>query len=352
MKPRFHHRLQLHGHHRLRDPVRDRRHAQHSDPTTMRLGDLHRPDRRREVGSRAHPIPDLVEVVLQIGLELVEILTVHSRRSLVGRDLPPRLPDHQLGNRKRLVLRALACCFASSQDSSAPVERIDIPDQPAPSLHPHPSEQELHHYYGPVRQRASRPVLNASGFRRRHAPSRRPSVLTRRPGRPVSTLAFSRSVPEPQTRLTPPSRRAPPGQSSGHPPGSSRGNNQTPRFRCHLNFSNDASTAHTHPRTPDRALSGTSSWSPPDASSRAFSGSLTTTVFSQRSIRWFDALPPKDDAGGPTSLHLQHSTASMKIAYINPPSTFVTHELGEVVGRHQSAATRSGPRSCLFGGID
>src|SRR4051794_1178214 len=41
-----------------------------------------------------------------------------------------------------------------------------------------------------------------------------------RPWRPatpvaVSTLAFSRSVPEPQTRLTPPSRRAPPGQSSG-----------------------------------------------------------------------------------------------------------------------------------------
>ena len=34
-------------------------------------------------------------------------------------------------------LRALACCFASSR-GHAPVERIDIPDQPAPSLHPHP----------------------------------------------------------------------------------------------------------------------------------------------------------------------------------------------------------------------
>ena len=41
---------------------------------------------------------------------------------------------------------------------------MDIPDEPAPSLHPHPSEQRLHSYYEPVRQRAPRPVLNASGF--------------------------------------------------------------------------------------------------------------------------------------------------------------------------------------------
>src|SRR5215218_4648187 len=76
-----------------------------------------------------------------------------------------------------------------------------------------------------------------------------------RPWRPatpvaVSTLAFSRSVQEPQTRLTPPSRRAPPGQSSGHPPGSSRENSQTPRFRCHLDYANDASTAHAHTGLP------------------------------------------------------------------------------------------------------
>ena len=115
----------------------------------------------------------------------------------------------------------------------------------------------------------------------------------RRPTTPVaaSTLAFSRSVQEPQTRLTPPSRRAPPGQSSGHPPGSSRENSQTPRFRCHLDYANDASTAHPHPGPPERALAGTSSRSPPDASKRAFSLSLTTTVFSQRSTGWFDASP-------------------------------------------------------------
>src|SRR5215212_3959101 len=77
-----------------------------------------------------------------------------------------------------------------------------------------------------------------------------------RPTTPVatSTLAFSRSVQEPQTRITPPSRRAPPGQSSGHPPGSSRENSQTPRFRCHLDYANDASTAHPHTGLPGGRL--------------------------------------------------------------------------------------------------
>src|SRR5215216_1188808 len=96
--------LQMHRYHRLRDPVRDRRHTQHSDPAAVRLGDLHRPDRRREVGPRAHPIPDLVEIAPQIGLELLKIHLVHSRRSLVGLDPPPRLPDHPPGNRKRFPI--------------------------------------------------------------------------------------------------------------------------------------------------------------------------------------------------------------------------------------------------------
>src|ERR1700730_14091457 len=45
VEPRLHQRLQEHGHHRLRDPISDRRHAEHSDPVTVRLWDLHCPDR-------------------------------------------------------------------------------------------------------------------------------------------------------------------------------------------------------------------------------------------------------------------------------------------------------------------
>ena len=47
----------------------------------------------------------------------------------------------------------------------------------------------------------------------------------------------------------------------------------------------------TPTRSPQRALSGTSSWSPPDAIKHAFSLSLTTTVFSQRSTGRFGASP-------------------------------------------------------------
>ena len=125
----------------------------------------------------------------------------------------------------------------------------------------------------------------------------------------VSSLAFSRSMQEPQTRLTPPLRRAPPGQQTGirqaHPEGLAR----TPGFDAVSEFRRLNSARPT--RSPRPSASGTSSWSPPDAIKRAFSGSLTTTVFSQRSIRWFSARPR-----GPTlegqSLHLSHSSAYMR----------------------------------------
>jgi hypothetical protein len=171
----------MHGHHRLRDPVGDRRHAQHSNPAAVRLGDLHRPDRGREVGPRAHPIPDLVEVARKIVLELLDRLPVHSRRALVGLDPAATPPRPSAWGSQTACLRAVACCFASSQGLAAPVERIVIPDQPAPSLHPHPREQELRRYYGPVRQRAPRLVLSAFGALPRHAPSRGLGGLRPRP---------------------------------------------------------------------------------------------------------------------------------------------------------------------------
>src|SRR5215204_896142 len=92
-----------------------------------------------------------------------------------------------------------------------------------------------------------------------------------RPWRPttpvaVSTLAFSRSVQEPQTRLTPPSRRAPPGQSSGHPPGSSRENSQTPAFDA-----TSITLTTLQQRTPTPVSRAGGFWNvfpvPPDASS-------------------------------------------------------------------------------------
>jgi hypothetical protein len=52
----------------------------------VRLGDLDRLDRGREVRARAHPVPDPVEVVLQVGLELAQCLVVHARGTVIGSD--------------------------------------------------------------------------------------------------------------------------------------------------------------------------------------------------------------------------------------------------------------------------
>ena len=69
-----------------------------------------------------------------------------------------------------------------------------------------------------------------------------------------------------------------------------------------LNY--DASTA-----TPEELVlwrSGTSSRSLPDTSRRAFSLSLTTTVFSQRSTGWFSARPRRPALEGQPPSLAQH----------------------------------------------
>ena len=73
-----------------------------------------------------------------------------------------------------------------------------------------------------------------------------------------------RSVQKPQTGLTSPTCRTPPGQKSGHPPDSSRADLLHPGFDVTL-LSNDTSTAI--PKSEDCAPS---SRSPPDASRAPF----------------------------------------------------------------------------------
>ena len=56
----------------------------------------------------------------------------------------------------------------------------------------------------------------------------------------------------------------------------------------------------------------------------AFSSSLTTTVFSQRSMRWFDASPRRATPKG-HNLHHLHSTASRRPPYIGLLSALMAH---------------------------
>ena len=129
---------QLLGHHRLRHPVSDGGYAQHPGSAAMRLGYLHRAHRRRKVTSRGHPIPDLVQVVVQVGLEPLDRHPVHARRTLVRLDLLPGLLDRPLRNLERLVRRLQLIHATPSEPQRVSVDRTNTAtDDPAPSLHPH-----------------------------------------------------------------------------------------------------------------------------------------------------------------------------------------------------------------------
>src|SRR5664280_737176 len=184
MEHRLHPLFEFHGHHRLGDSVRHRRHTQNSHPA-MRFRYLHRLHRRRKVTPRGHPVPNPIKVVLQIGFEVLDRAPVHSRRSLVGLDSPVRLPHQVLGNTERLFLRLWFAHSIPSQTCWLPEQTAHGWSDPfAPPL-----LQRLQHYYGPVRMPIPRRYSIPHGFRRLRR-SLSPSVFPLA----VSGLAFPRSV--------------------------------------------------------------------------------------------------------------------------------------------------------------
>jgi hypothetical protein len=103
VKVRLQHRLQAELHHCLGDAVRDRRDPQ--GPLTARLLRNHdRLHRGRKVAPRGHPIPNPIQVILEVLLELLKRFLIHPRRPSVGFHQPVCLPYRLLGNFKRL------CC--------------------------------------------------------------------------------------------------------------------------------------------------------------------------------------------------------------------------------------------------
>src|SRR5215468_1737889 len=72
---------------------------------------------RRKVGTRTHSIPDLVEISRQVGLELLERLTIHASRLSVGSDRLIRFVHPSLLDMERFVCRThrdppVSSCFA------------------------------------------------------------------------------------------------------------------------------------------------------------------------------------------------------------------------------------------------
>ena len=191
MEPRFHLRLQDHLDDRLRHAVGDRRNAERSRAAVV-LRYLDEPHGRRMIRARRHPIPDLVQVTLQVPLERRQG-THHPHPQHRGSPSPAG----------KLPRRVASECHKAS------------PQTPAPPLSGWPTSSAR--VSGPF----APPAL--PGFIATTDPSvPAPRIGTRRlAGLPLGDLPwhrgdrFPRSAQEPLTGLTPSSCRSPLGQSAG-----------------------------------------------------------------------------------------------------------------------------------------
>jgi hypothetical protein len=90
--------------HHLRHTIGNGWHPEKPLPATLfRNGDgAHR---RRKVASRAHPVPELVEIVSQLGFELLDRLSIHPGGTSIG-------PDRLVGFVNQLLVdtERLVCC--------------------------------------------------------------------------------------------------------------------------------------------------------------------------------------------------------------------------------------------------
>ena len=182
----------------------------------MILRYLHRPHRPREIASRAHPVPQLVEVVPLRSPRTRSMLTASTPGApLIGPDLLPRL-----------ITRG--ACRSQTTSPSASVSpigsspaRVDLrsdPGLPGPFA-PAPL-QGLHRYYEPVRPCAPHRYSAPHGYRRLGSSL----SSTGRPTSPISgqsvsgrqVLLFHASACD---ELTPPIHRAPPGPARRPLPG-------------------------------------------------------------------------------------------------------------------------------------
>ena len=104
MELRLHQGLQDHLDDRLRHAVGNGRNAERARAAVV-LRYLDEPHRRRMIRARRHPIPDLVQVALQVLLERRQGYAVHARSTAVRLHPLVSFPDELLGNVVRLCLR-------------------------------------------------------------------------------------------------------------------------------------------------------------------------------------------------------------------------------------------------------
>ena len=126
MELRIHHRLQHHLHHGLCDAIGHSRNAQRARAAVV-LRYFDEPHGRWKIRARRHPVPDLIEIALQVLLERRQRLAIHTRGSTVCLDPLIRVPHELLRNRVRLCLRHRLLPLR--------VDRVPRLESRAPSLH-------------------------------------------------------------------------------------------------------------------------------------------------------------------------------------------------------------------------
>jgi len=211
VEDRLQYLLQQHRRRSLRHPVTRIRHPEQTHAFPMIFRYLHAPHRPREIAPRAHPVPQLEEIVPQLLCEQADADRVHARRAVIGPDLLPRRINEALVDLKRLHLRL------------GPGPRL-LPWRVGPGLTLVCTAPWLQPHYRTFLATTSRPApvprlgtLPLAVFAARGPPSRgqrrlAPATWPSLSGRQV--LLFHASA---RDELTPPLHRAPPGQHAGHP---------------------------------------------------------------------------------------------------------------------------------------
>ncbi len=114
----------------LRDPIAHRGHTQYPLASSL-FGNGDGTDRWRKVASRAHPVPNPVEVPPQVSFELLDRLPVHPGRTTIGFDRFVGFVHQPLIDPKRLVCRIrrrhpVSSCFKGYGHLTRPLRSSPI----------------------------------------------------------------------------------------------------------------------------------------------------------------------------------------------------------------------------------
>ncbi len=102
MKLGLQYRFQVPLDHRLGDSVGHRRYSERTCLSGITLGNVNPAHGRRKVAAGTHPIPDSIEIIAQVSLEILDRLPVNSRRTLVRLHLLECFPHLAFRNTKWL----------------------------------------------------------------------------------------------------------------------------------------------------------------------------------------------------------------------------------------------------------